>query len=59
MLSILEALGQRSGREYAGGTDICVCSKCGKEVFHERGIPCNEKECPECKTPMTGKNVGE
>ena len=39
-----------------GGADKCVCSKCGYEVFHEKGSPCNEKKCPKCGIVLVGKN---
>ena len=54
---IIDAQGQGSGREYTGGTDICVCPKCGQEIEHERGTPCNKMKCPECDVPLTGKDT--
>ena len=39
-----------------GGADKCVCSKCGYEASHEKGIPCNEKKCPKCGIALVGKN---
>lgn len=39
----------------AGGTDNCVCPKCGAESAHVRGTPCNQIKCPKCGTPMQGK----
>lgn len=49
---LLELLGKGQG-----GTDICVCPKCKYEEPHERGKPCNIKNCPKCDTPMTGKGA--
>lgn len=40
-----------------GGTDICVCSECGYEEEHERGVPCIESTCPECGIPLVGKTA--
>jgi len=52
-----KALGQGTGREFAGGTDVCVCPSCKAEVKHERGVPCNKVKCPKCGALMTGKGV--
>ena len=38
----------------AGGTDTCVCPKCGETTQHTRGSPCNQTKCPKCGTPMQG-----
>ena len=37
-----------------GGTDTCVCPKCGYKAEHDRGTPCNETDCPECGATMVG-----
>ena len=55
--TVLEKLGQGGGPEGMGGTDICVCPTCGYEESHERGVPCNEKNCPKCDIPLTGKGA--
>ena len=47
--------GRKTGREYTGGASVCICSKCQTEVPHVRDTPCNEINCPTCKTPMSGK----
>lgn len=60
--TIFEMRGKKTGREYTGGASVCICSKCQTEVPHVRDTPCNQINCPTCKTPtpMTGKNaVGE
>jgi hypothetical protein len=31
----------------------CLCSKCGKRIPHERGVPCPQVRCPQCGTAMT------
>jgi len=54
---VLAELGKGTGREYAGGTDVCVCPECGYEELHSRGISCNQKTCPECDIPLTGKGA--
>lgn len=46
--------GQGSGGGPAGVTK-CVCPGCGHEEPHQRGVPCAEKKCPECRTTMIGK----
>jgi len=47
--------GRKGGRRRgAGGTTECVCPKCGYKEPHVRGIPCSQKECPKCGTPMRG-----
>lgn len=54
-----KALGEGQGvggdRQGVGGTDICVCPKCGHEEKHERNVPCAEMKCPKCGTKMIGK----
>ena len=52
-----EMLGRDFTREFTGGTDICICPECSMELPHERGIPCIEQLCPNCKIPMTGKDT--
>ncbi|MFP4403582.1 MAG: DUF134 domain-containing protein [Candidatus Woesearchaeota archaeon] len=34
---------------------ICVCPKCVYEEIHIRGLPCNQKKCPNCGTQMIRK----
>jgi endogenous inhibitor of DNA gyrase (YacG/DUF329 family) len=29
-----------------------VCPQCGHRVPHERGVPCTERQCPECGANM-------
>ena len=57
---INEELGKGTGvggnRQRIGGANICVCPKCKKEIPHQRGVPCQEIKCPDCKTLMIGKN---
>ena len=51
--------GRRSGLgrgkgQGLGGTEECVCPKCGEKVPHTRGIPCSQTKCPKCESPMSG-----
>jgi len=43
----------RMGGYAAGPGGSCVCPSCGKKVEHQRGVPCNTLECPECGARMT------
>ena len=56
-LLYLEQRGKGKPPLGVGGTDVCVCPKCGYEVPHKRGVPCNLTKCPKCGTPMTGKGT--
>lgn len=49
--------GQGGDRQGDGGTDTCVCPKCGHEMAHERGKPCTEIKCPKCGSLMAGKGA--
>jgi len=40
----------------AGGTDTCVCPKCGTKAAHSRSQPCVDLKCPKCGSPMQGSN---
>ncbi len=47
--------GMGSGRGRRAGVDIegfCVCSSCGEEIPHQRGVLCNSVDCPKCGTKM-------
>ncbi len=35
-----------------GGPDFCVCSSCGFQVQHTRGVPCASMICPKCQAKM-------
>ena len=35
-----------------GPGGMCVCPECGNTLAHEKGIPCNEKSCPNCDSLM-------
>lgn len=49
-----QGIGQGNDRQGTGGTDKCYCPECGEVTKHEKGVPCNEMNCPECGTSMTG-----
>lgn len=38
-----------------GGSEMCVCPKCKKEITHQRGVPCVHMECPKCKVSLRGR----
>jgi hypothetical protein len=40
----------RNGGMGPGGN--CVCPSCGKKIPHQRGVPCNQVDCPDCGTKM-------
>lgn len=54
-------LGRGGNRGMMGGEDAlglggtCYCPKCNYEVSHQRGMPCSEMRCPECKIGMARK----
>ncbi len=33
----------------------CICPHCGLIEPHQPGIPCFQKKCPRCGSPMTRK----
>ena len=45
--------GRMGGSFAAGAAGACLCPKCGHRESHERGVPCVQKQCPECGTAMT------
>jgi predicted amidophosphoribosyltransferase len=42
-------------RHDMGPGGSCICPKCGREIPHGRGIPCQEERCPECGAKMLRK----
>lgn len=32
--------------------DHCICVRCDIKVWHERGIPCRQTQCPQCGKTM-------
>ena len=45
--------GRMGGPSAAGPSGYCVCPQCGHQQTHERGIPCTQKQCPNCGATMT------
>jgi hypothetical protein len=35
-----------------GPVGDCVCPNCGYKERHLRGVPCFQKKCPKCETPL-------
>ena len=45
--------GRMGGSKMAGPAGTCVCPQCGHREPHQRGIPCFDRQCPQCGTAMT------
>jgi hypothetical protein len=46
--------GRGGGRGHGGGpAGDCVCPGCGHREPHQRGVPCQQRRCPGCGTPLT------
>ena len=46
--------GRGLGGGFARGPDgKCRCPNCGYEEPHQLGVPCYNKKCPKCDSPMT------
>ena len=45
--------GQEHGEENPG---FCICPHCNTKVPHQRGVPCRERNCPECGKIMIREN---
>ena len=43
----------RMGGRGLGVGGYCVCPSCGHKVSHQRGVPCNQRNCPKCGVRMT------
>ncbi|MBC7186730.1 MAG: NifB/NifX family molybdenum-iron cluster-binding protein [Calditrichaeota bacterium] len=37
---------------FGGPEGFCVCPQCGHREPHERGVPCRQRVCPQCGTPL-------
>ena len=44
--------GRMGGPLTGRAVGTCVCPKCGHKLAHERGVPCVERQCPQCGTAM-------
>ncbi len=47
-----KGLGRMGGPKAAGPSGECVCTACGHRERHQRGIPCNQRQCPACGAAM-------
>ncbi|MBN2399607.1 MAG: NifB/NifX family molybdenum-iron cluster-binding protein [Candidatus Aminicenantes bacterium] len=45
--------GRMGGLRAGGDSGTCLCPKCGQRVAHERGVPCVQRQCPQCGSAMT------
>ena len=46
--------GRGLGGGFARGPDgECRCPNCGHREPHQLGVPCYNKKCPKCGSPMT------
>lgn len=48
---------QRGGVDGENGFSFCVCPKCGHREQHQRGIPCVQRQCPQCGTALVRDNI--
>lgn len=56
----MQRRGGNSGcQKRRGAPDMCVCPQCGYEVAKTRDEPCRSMMCPQCKSPLIGKNKGQ
>lgn len=56
ILNSIGGVGRNQGdQQGAGPGGICKCTKCGYEMEHKTGQPCNEIKCPKCGEQMTRK----
>jgi predicted Fe-Mo cluster-binding NifX family protein len=44
--------GAGDGGPMPGPAGSCICFVCGHREPHERGVPCAERTCPACGTPL-------
>lgn len=50
-----KGIGQGGQRQNRGGSNECICPKCGLKESHKRGIPCTKMKCLKCGTTMKGE----
>lgn len=44
--------GGNGGGSGEGPGGKCRCPNCGHTESHQRGVPCNRKNCPKCGSAM-------
>jgi predicted Fe-Mo cluster-binding NifX family protein len=49
--------GHLGGAAAAGPSGYCVCPQCGRRLPHQRGTPCVERHCPNCRIAMTRQSI--
>lgn len=58
MPNISESCSAKTGKGRMGNSlspgpgGKCVCTECGFEEPHQRGVPCSSKNCPNCKISL-------
>ncbi len=45
--------GRGQGGFVSGSSDECRCPNCGHREPHQLGVPCYNRKCPKCGSPMT------
>lgn len=48
-------MGRMGGKAAAGPVGDCLCPRCGYREAHEQGVPCTQKQCPNCQVPLVRK----
>lgn len=48
-------MGRMGGKAAGGPAGECLCPRCGYREAHEQGVPCTQKQCPNCQVPLIRK----
>lgn len=43
---------QKERKHMMGTGGECICPKCATRFSHQRGVPCQDQRCPECKVKL-------